>query len=55
MLLWDIYEILSEKHMLHGVKCRGKVRRFAVLNDVDLLIENASDAPIVRFAILAKV
>jgi hypothetical protein len=53
MLYWDIYEISSLKHALVGVKCRGRIRKYALENDIDLLAENASDVRgRVRFAIL---
>jgi hypothetical protein len=53
MLLWDIYEI-SSQHDLVGVKCRGRLRKYAVEQNMDFLTENASDAENrVRFALLS--
>ena len=52
---WDIYEIRSDAQELHGVKLRGRVRKFALENGITCLVENASDVPkAVRFAILSS-
>lgn len=54
MLSWDIYEISSVAHNLVGVKCRGRIRKYALEQQIDLLVENASDVKgAVRFALLA--
>jgi hypothetical protein len=54
MIQWDVYELSSEKHSLHGVKCRGRIRKYAVTHDIDLLVENATDAEgVVRIALVA--
>ena len=53
MLQWNIYEISSQTHKLHGVKCRGRIRKFANQLQINLLTENASDIEnVVRFALL---
>lgn len=53
MLRWNIYEISSQTHKLHGVKCRGRIRKFANQLQINLLTENASDTQnVVRFAVL---
>tara|TARA_Y100000310_G_scaffold322716_1_gene382079 strand:- start:2665 stop:2970 length:306 start_codon:yes stop_codon:yes gene_type:complete len=54
-LTWDIYEISSEQHSLIGVKCRGRIRKYGLENSINVLAENASDAPgNVRFALVAN-
>lgn len=48
---WNIYEIFSSDQQ-HGVKMRGRIRKFAIENNINLLTENASDKEnVVRFAI----
>ena len=55
LLLWDIYEIKSTDTALHGVKLRGRIRKFTIENEISCLVENASDEDnVVRFAILAN-
>lgn len=50
---WDIYEIVSNQDTLHGVMLRGRIRKFAIENDLTCLVENASDKEnVVRFALL---
>jgi hypothetical protein len=39
---WDIYEISSLSN-LEGIMLRGRIRKFALLNGINLLTENASD------------
>lgn len=54
ILKWDIYEIRSNCAALHGVKLRGRVRKFCIGNEITCLVENASDEEnVVRFAIAA--
>jgi predicted ATP-grasp superfamily ATP-dependent carboligase len=54
MLLWDIYEISSKEASLHGVMLRGRIRKFALENKINLLAENTEDIDNgVRFAVLA--
>lgn len=53
-LLWDLYEIRSVGNVLHGIKLRGRIRKFSIENDLTCLMENASDEDnVVRFALLA--
>ncbi len=51
LLLWDIYEIASSES-LQGVMLRGRLRKFAIQEHVNLLTENDGDGAIVRFAII---
>ena len=54
ILNWDMYEIRCDCESLHGVKLRGRIRKFAIDSDVTCLIENASDEEnVVRFALMA--
>lgn len=54
LIKWDIYEISSESSKLEGVMLRGRIRKFATLNNMNLLVENASDKEnVVRYAILS--
>lgn len=53
-LTWDIYEIKSETETLHGVKLRGRIRKFTLEQELACLTENAADEEnTVRFAVLA--
>ncbi|HME87328.1 MAG TPA: hypothetical protein VKE88_02855 [Candidatus Nanoarchaeia archaeon] len=53
IIKWDIYEISSVTSSLEGVMLRGRIRKFAILNNMNLLTENASDDEgKVRFAII---
>jgi acylphosphatase len=52
MYKWDIYEITTEQTSIQGVMFRGRIRKYALLNNINLLTENASDKEnTVRFAI----
>lgn len=54
-LTWDIYEIRCNCAALHGVKLRGRIRKFTMESDLSCLVENASDEEnVVRFALLAS-
>ena len=54
MITWDIYEIHSEAESLHGVKLRGRIRKYSIDNDIACLVENAADVTnTVRFAVLS--
>lgn len=53
LLLWDIYEI-SSSESLQGVMLRGRLRKFAIQEHVNLLTENDEDGEIVRFAIIEE-
>lgn len=55
ILSWDFYEIRSRGVALHGIKLRGKIRKFTIENGISCLMENASDEEnVVRFALLAN-
>lgn len=54
VLSWDFYEIRSDTVPLHGVKLRGRIRKFTIENEISCLMENASDEEnVVRFALLS--
>ncbi len=55
ILSWDFYEIRSSGAALHGIKLRGKIRKFTIENDISCLMENAADEEnVVRFALLSN-
>lgn len=55
LITWDIYEITTEGSEIHGVMLRGRIRKFALQNNTNLLTENAEDSPnAVRFALQHK-
>ena len=50
---WDVYEIVSDAQSLHGVKLRGRIRKFAIASNIMCFVENASDKEnAVRFCII---
>lgn len=52
LIKWDIYQINTDGSKIHGVKLRGRIRKFALENEFNLLAENATDEEnTVRFAI----
>ena len=52
LITWDIYEIKATEPLI-GVRCRGRLRQFAISQNINLLTENASDREnTVRFAVL---
>ncbi|HMP67356.1 MAG TPA: hypothetical protein PKA60_01230 [Candidatus Paceibacterota bacterium] len=52
MYKWDIYEVTAKETPIHGVMFRGRIRKYAILNNINLLTENASDKEnVVRFAV----
>lgn len=54
ILSWDIYEIKCDCAELHGVKLRGRIRKFTIEQGISCLVENASDQEnTVRFALRA--
>lgn len=54
MKSWDIYSITAKETLIHGIKLRGRIRKFAIAQEIELLAENATDAEnTVRFAIEA--
>ena len=53
LVSWDVYEISSETTELHGVMCRGRIRKFCIDNGINVLVENAADKDnAVRFAVI---
>lgn len=53
LLLWDIYEITTEKSAITGKMVRGRLRKFSIQEGINLLTENAEkEANTVRFALL---
>jgi hypothetical protein len=55
ILSWNFYEIRCENTILHGIKLRGRIRKFTIENKISCLVENASDEEnVVRFALLAN-
>lgn len=54
ILKWDIYEIKSVNN-LQGVMFRGRLRKFALENDINLLTENDETlTTCVRFALISQ-
>lgn len=52
LIYWDIYEIRCDCAELHGVKLRGRIRKFTIEQGIPSLVENASDEEnVVRFAL----
>ena len=55
LLLWDIYEVSSEKSSLHGVMLRGRIRKLGIEKEFNVLVENTEDkSNRVRFAVLTS-
>lgn len=51
MIAWNIFEI-SSATQLHGIKLRGRIRKFSLEHNILCLTENASDKEnVVRFAV----
>lgn len=56
ILQWDFYEIRSSNTPLHGIKLRGRIRKFTIEKEITCLMENASDEEnVVRFALVSNV
>tara|TARA_Y100000310_G_C20494056_1_gene720658 strand:- start:425 stop:736 length:312 start_codon:yes stop_codon:yes gene_type:complete len=52
LILWDIYEIKTESSPITGVMFRGRIRKFCLENNRNVLVENTQDIEkSVRFAI----
>lgn len=52
MIEWNIYEITTKQSLIHGVMLRGRIRKFSLENNIELLVENATDKiNCVRFAL----
>ncbi len=53
LLAWDIYEITTKSTPINWVKLRGRIRKFGLENNINILTENTQDiAASVRFAVL---
>lgn len=53
LLTWDIYEITTEETPINGVMLRGRIRKFWLEKEINILVENTQDIEAsVRFAIL---
>lgn len=54
LIKWDVFEISSKNSSLTGVKLRGRIRKFGLENNLNILAENASDIDgNVRIALIA--
>ncbi len=52
---WNIYTLTSENKNLNGVKLRGRIRKFGIVNDITILAENTEDIEnAVRIALLSS-
>jgi hypothetical protein len=52
IIKWDIYEIRTESTPINGVMLRGRIRKFCLINNRNVLAENTEDIEkSVRFAI----
>lgn len=55
LLAWRIYEISADESSLNGVMLRGRIRKFGLENELNVLTENTEDAENgVRFATLTQ-
>jgi hypothetical protein len=55
LLLWDIYEITTETSAINGIMLRGRIRKFGLEKQINVLAENTEDLKNgVRFAVLSK-
>lgn len=51
----DIYEVTTETTPIHGVMFRGTIRKLWIQNQINVLLENASDKEnTVRFALISN-
>jgi hypothetical protein len=54
LLKWDIYEIITDDDLIIGMKIRGRIRKFCIHNNQNILVENATDKKnVVRFAVIS--
>ena len=54
LLEWNIYEVNSKNHPLTKNRVRGRLRKFALNNNINLLVENTQDGDSrIRFAVLS--
>jgi hypothetical protein len=53
IIKWDVYEMFSKSESLLGVRCRRRIRNYAIRNGFNVLTDNALDKEnVVRFAVL---
>ena len=54
LIKWDIYEVTTGSSHITGVMYRGRIRKFCLKKNINVLTENTQDIEkSVRFAILA--
>ncbi|MCB9358526.1 hypothetical protein H6503_01220 [Candidatus Woesearchaeota archaeon] len=52
IIKWDIYEITTDKSIIKNVMLRGRIRKYCLQNERNILAENTSDMDnTVRFAV----
>ena len=52
IIKWDIYEVKTERTLINGIMLRGRIRKFCLENNRNVLAENTQDIEnSVRFAI----
>jgi len=55
LLEWDMYELISDKHALNGVKLRGRLRKFGIRNHINIIADNTECVKgRVRFCVLTS-
>ena len=55
LIEWDLYEVSSTKHSLTGNRVRGRLRKFSLENNINLLVENTTDKEArIRFAVISN-
>lgn len=55
LIKWDIYEISTEHFPITGMMVRGRIRKFCLQNNINVLAENTEDLDKqVRFAIITN-
>tara|TARA_Y100000310_G_scaffold271853_1_gene286544 strand:- start:5711 stop:6016 length:306 start_codon:yes stop_codon:yes gene_type:complete len=54
IIYWDIYEINTETSQITGVMFRGRIRKFCLERERNVLVENVQGAENVRFAVPAS-
>ena len=53
LIKWNLYEISTSSSSIKGVMLRGRIRKFCLLNNKNIFVENASDDENkVRFAVI---
>lgn len=53
LLSWDIYDISAAESSLNGVMLRGRIRKYGIEQQINVLAENTEDRENgVRFAVL---